>query len=362
MNKKYYLYEKVTPMPAVKSHHTALVTTAVLAVGVVVTSALQFAIGDFPVGFFAFPMNVVVAALWLLALAELYRHRRESAVAKYLLSPSATYLSLALAAVCGVAAGIMAELPTRQWWFVTALFFVMSHLVLVTLRGWRNAEGVRWRFLLNHAGLLMTLGAGFWGAPDIEELRLPLIEGRPTSDAYVREGRSVPLGYEMSLLDFEAEYYDNGTPSDFAALVDIAGREVTLRVNSPHRHRLGEDIYLVSHEKDLAGRSHCIVQIVRDGWAPIMAFGVVLMLAGAALMFAATVNMNGCVYGPPPEDDPFFKPEASVEQNVYGPPPVMDETAETSETGETCETVEIPSFNPEENITATVYGPPEWFE
>ena len=230
-------------------------------------------------------MNVVVAALWLLALTELYRRRRESAVAKYMLSMWATYLSLALAVVCGVVAGVMAELPTRKWWFVAALLFVMSHLVLVTLRGWRNADGVRWRFLLNHAGLLLALGAGFWGAPDVEELRLPLVEGRPTSDAYVSDGRSIPLGYEMSLLDFEAAYYDNGTPSDFAARVAIAGEEVTLRVNSPYRYRWGEDIYLVNYEKDLAGRTRCIVQVMRDRWATIIAAGVAMMLVGALLMF-----------------------------------------------------------------------------
>ena len=285
MNKKYYLYRKVFSMQAVKSHSTALVTTAVVAVGVVVTFALQIAIGDFPVGFFTFPMNVVVAALWLLALTELYRRRRESAVAKYMLSMWATYLSLALAVVCGVVAGVMAELPTRKWWFVAALLFVMSHLVLVTLRGWRNADGVRWRFLLNHAGLLLALGAGFWGAPDVEELRLPLVEGRPTSDAYVSDGRSIPLGYEMSLLDFEAAYYDNGTPSDFAARVAIAGEEVTLRVNSPYHYRWGEDIYLVNYEKDLAGRTRCIVQVMRDRWATIIAAGVAMMLVGALLMF-----------------------------------------------------------------------------
>ena len=157
--------------------------------------------------------------------------------------------------------------------------------MLVTLRGWRNAEGVRWRFLLNHAGLLLALGAGFWGVPDVEELRLPLVEGHPTSDAYVSDGRSIPLGYEMSLLDFEAAYYDNGTPSDFAARVAIAGEEVTLRVNSPYRYRWGEDIYLVNYEKDLAGRTRCIVQVVRDRWATIIAAGVAMMLVGALLMF-----------------------------------------------------------------------------
>lgn len=285
MDKKYYLYRKFSPMQAVKLHHTALVTVAIVAVGVVVSAILQVVAGDFPVEFFAFPMNVVVAALWLLSLVELYRRRGVSPVAKYMLSMWATYLSLTLAAVCGVVAGIMAELPTRKWWFVAAMLFVMSHLVLVTMRGWRNAEGVRWRFLLNHAGLLLALGAGFWGAPDVEELRIPLVEGRPTMEAYVREGRGVPLGYEMSLLDFEAEYYDSGMPSEFAARVDVAGEEVVLRVNSPYHYRWGEDIYLVNYEKDLAGRTRCIVQVVRDRWCVAVAIGVVMMLVGAALMF-----------------------------------------------------------------------------
>ena len=277
-------------MQIVKLHRTALVTTAIVVVGAVVTSILQTILGDFPVAFFAFPMNVVVVVLWLLVLAELYRRRRESPLAKYMLSMWATYLSLILAVLCGVIVGVVGELPTHKWWFVMAILFVMSHLLLVTLRGWRNVEGVRWRFLLNHTGLLIALGAGFWGAPDIAELRLPLVEGRPTSEAYVRDGKSVPLGYEMTLLDFDVAYHNNGTPSDFAARVAVADEEVTLRVNSPYRYRWGENIYLVNYEKDLAGRTRCIVQVVRDQWATAMAVGIFMMLAGAFLMFLQGVR------------------------------------------------------------------------
>ena len=178
-------------MQAIKSLHTAVVTVAFVAVVAVVTSLLQVVIGDFPVRFFAFPMNLVVAAVWLLLLTELYRRRADSRVAKYILSMEATYLALVLSAVGGVAVGVMAESPTRTWPFVAMMLFVVSHLVLVTLRGWRNRQGVRWRFLLNHAGLTLALCAGFWGAPDVQELRLPLVEGRPTSEAYVVEGQRI---------------------------------------------------------------------------------------------------------------------------------------------------------------------------
>lgn len=277
-------------MQAIKCSHTALIAIAGVVIGAVATSVLQVVAGDFPIRFFAFPMNVLLAALWLLALAELYRHRRKSPLTQFILSPEATYLSLILAAVGGVAVGVMNSSPTQTWPFVVMMLFVMSHLMLVTLRGWRNRDGVRWRFVLNHTGLLLALGAGFWGAPDVKELRLPLIEGRPTAEAYTIEGESVPLGYDMELLDFSADYFDNGVPSDFAARVDIAGREVTLRVNSPYSYRLGEDIYLVNYERDLAGRTRCIVQVVRDRWYPVMVAGITMMLVGALLLFLQGVR------------------------------------------------------------------------
>ena len=61
-------------------------------------------------------------------------------------------------------------------------------------------------------------------------------------------------------------------------------------MNSPYRYRWGENIYLVNYEKDLAGRTRCIVQVVRDQWATAMAVGICMMLAGAFLMFLQGVR------------------------------------------------------------------------
>lgn len=66
--------------------------------------------------------------------------------------------------------------------------------------------------------------------------------------------------------------------------------------------------------------------------------------AAVAVLFAATLNLNGCVYGPPPDDlgDPTggamgeyreeFDPEVNVNQNVYGPPPDMSGADEDNNT------------------------------
>ncbi len=59
-------------------------------------------------------------------------------------------------------------------------------------------------------------------------------------------------------------------------------------------------------------------------------------IAAAATLFAATMNLNGCVYGPPPEDfdEPMGRPMGGYE-------------AELTE-----------EYDPSENIVPAVYGPP----
>ncbi len=65
-------------------------------------------------------------------------------------------------------------------------------------------------------------------------------------------------------------------------------------------------------------------------------------IAAAATLFAATMNLNGCVYGPPPEDYdeqqsiPYgyrdeYSPDINVNQNVYGPPPSMEDAEENND-------------------------------
>ena len=131
----------------------------------VVTLIFEAWIGPFPVELFRFPLNVLTMALWLLALGYLYRNRTTSTTAQLLLSREATYLSLFILATTGIALGLEFKPSTDAWPVVIGLLFVLSHTVLVVLRGWRNSNGIRWRFTITHLGLLLALGAGFWGAP-----------------------------------------------------------------------------------------------------------------------------------------------------------------------------------------------------
>ena len=117
----------------------------------------------------------------------------------------------------------------------------------------------------------------------MQTLRLKAVAGVPVCEAYHDDGMMEHLLYDVILDNFRTETYENGVPSMYEASVRIGGDEVNLRVNHPYPMTMAEDVYLVSAGKD--GRS-CMIQIVRDPWKYGTVAGILLMLAGAFLLFA----------------------------------------------------------------------------
>ena len=75
-------------------------------------------------------------------------------------------------------------------------------------------------------------------------------------------------------------------PSRFAADVRIGEQRTTLEVNHPHNYRLGEDIYLTGYDtRNVGNTRYCILQIVRQPWKYVIVTGILMMLAGAVLLF-----------------------------------------------------------------------------
>ena len=249
-----------------------------------VAFVLQLLIGNVPVALFRFPLNIIIAVVWLLCVTELYRVRKRNVVAQFLLSPVATWISVATLVVVCMVMGLQRQPAVASYPFVVSIFYVITQLLMVILCGWRNASGVRWRFLCNHVGLWLALVAGFWGAADSDIMRTVVVAGMPNDEAYYIDGRKTMLGYTMQLSDFRAEYFDNGTPSSYEADIIVDGSTVTLSVNRPYARTWSEDIYLVGyepHEQSVA----CIVQVVSQPWKWPMAAGIVMLIVGAVLMF-----------------------------------------------------------------------------
>lgn len=258
--------------------------------------ALQILTGGFPVGFFAFPLNVVILTLWLVCALWLWNSRKKSLLVSYLLSPSATFSSILMLVAACLYMGFSGNRSfSSSWVFVAIVIYLQTVLMFVILRGWREATPtgarlgpVRIRFVLLHLGMLIALSSAFWGSPDSRTLRMKVMEGIPSNEAYAMDGSPEFLDYELELKDFDLQTYDNGMPSVYTAEILVAGKAAVLKVNHPFRAAFGENIYLSSYDAEAGSESdYCILQIVREPWKGVTLAGMVMMLAGALLLFIA---------------------------------------------------------------------------
>ena len=243
-----------------------------------VSLLLEVTVGSFPYQFFCFPLNILTLALWLVIICSLYRNRKESSVAKLMLSRSATWLALLIMALIGVVLGLQRTPASTSWCVAFGLLFVLTHLAFVILRGWRNSSGIRLRFILTHVGLWLALGAGFWGAPDREQLRVA-VDDNATAEAYTMTGAVRRLPYELRLEELTVE------PTNYEAKVSINNEVVLLRVNHPYNYSPSQKIYLASVSDANAEAKYAIIEIVTEPWQWLTMAGIVMLIFGGVLLF-----------------------------------------------------------------------------
>ena len=243
----------------------------------ILSLVLDVTVGSFPYQIFCFPLNILALLLWLAIIVRAYRNRSASRFAEFMLSRSATWLSLSIMAVIGILLGLQREPASTSWCVVVAILFVLTHLSFVILRGWRNSRGLRLRFLLTHVGLWLTLGAGFWGAPDREQLRVA-VDSNATDQAYTMAGELRRLPYELRLKDLTVE------TTNYEARVAIDNDIISLRVNHPYDYSLSQKIYLASVSNPTDGE-YAIIEIVDEPWQWLSMAGIVMLIFGGVLMF-----------------------------------------------------------------------------
>lgn len=223
-----------------------------------------------------FPANVLLAALWFTVCCFTWRRF------KFIVSPAAVISSILLFIGSSLWIGITGDVEfTHSIFFILVLLYLMTVLLCVLLRGWKAPSGrIRWHFVLHHAGLLIAIGSAFWGSPDNQELRMALSEGETSRTAYHMDGQSYILEDEISLISIKCERYEDGRPMQYTATVSIDNQPFDIKVNHPLSRGISEDIYLASAEDD-----YCILQIVREPWKYFALTGIIMMIAGAVLLF-----------------------------------------------------------------------------
>ena len=233
--------------------------------------------------FFAFPLNLLLALLWVCGWGWLRNNHPNCIIIKFLLSPTATISSISLLVLACLWIGFSGKRDFVQSVpFVLILLYIQTVVYLITLRGWKRIDGkVRSRFVLIHLGLLLALGAGFWGSPDSTEMRVALNKGDTVQKAYRMDGSLSALGYEINLIDYQMDTSADGKPLHYEAILSINNEEpVKITVNHPLAVRFGEDIYLAS-----VSQGGCVFQVVREPWRYFALVGILMLLAGAFLLF-----------------------------------------------------------------------------
>lgn len=231
-----------------------------------------------------FPLNLILCLLWALFVFMLWKSRKDSRIVRFMLSPAASYGSIGLFLAICLYIGLTGHRHIIGTWpFISFMLVFQTVLAFVILRGWKSRSGIRWRFLFLHAGLLTAVGAAFWGAPDTYTMRVQVFEHIPVAEAYTVDGKVQRLPYTLTLEDFTVSYGDDGKPSDYMACLKIDEKEAELRVNHPYSIGIGKDLYLAGYNASSQGT--CILQIVYEPWRYCALAGIILMLAGAVLLF-----------------------------------------------------------------------------
>lgn len=264
----------------------------ILIIFLAIAFALQILTGNIPLSFFAFPLNLILALIWALGMISVWKTRKKSLFVGFMLSRGATVSAILLFLAFSLVVGISGERElVSSWVFAAVMLYLQTVLLFVILRGWRaqTATGarlgaVRWRFLLNHVGIFLAVSSAFWGAPDTEVLRVRAIKDIPVIEAVSMDGIPESLPFEIRLNEFKTETWSNGVPSMFEAKMLVNGENVVLKVNEPYNVSFGKDLYLVGFDS-MYDSDSCILQVVYEPWRYGALAGVVMMLAGAFLLF-----------------------------------------------------------------------------
>lgn len=260
-----------------------------LALWLLLAVVMQAMVGGIDVRPLAFPVG---GCLCLAAMAGLYVAEREAAdnpvVCRFRSAAMATRL-LGLTVLACVVGGCMPQRMAFQtsWPFVALLVAMAAHLWVVLAHRLIHG-GIRRNvaFVMTHGGLLLALISGMAGAGDMADMRLTVDYDNPTSQAVSADGRVRSLGYTLQLASFNILDGTSVRNMQYEAEVMVDGSPVTLRVNSPHAVRLGEDIYLQGFDtKGQDGQvRYVVLQVVRQPWKYPMCVGLLLMLAGIVIM------------------------------------------------------------------------------
>ena len=264
---------------------------------------LQLSVGSVVWDAFAWPINGIVLAGFLVMLASMAFLRKKV----YAFQWMTTYTAAIPAMVYAVALTIIMGLTRQQvdgtwlnnmlsfWPFVLIYVYITVILGLITLKRISSLTThlspltSNLAFLLNHLGLFIALVTATLGNADMQRVKMICSVGQPEWRALTQEQMVKEMPIAIELKRFIMETYDNGSPKRFASEIQIltkTGKNIKtiVEVNKPYEVD-GWKIYQYGYDTQMGAQSQItILELVSDPWLPWVYAGFYMMLAGAVLM------------------------------------------------------------------------------
>ncbi len=171
------------------------------------------------------PANAIVGAVIIIAVSVIYSRYRKTPIIKWLASVPAAISAISFFAIVTLLLGFipqggdsasrfvnllgLSHMKNSWLMMVSGMYFLVT-LGFVTMRRTRPLNRKNIGFLLNHAGLWITIAAGYLGAGDLEKKNLSLIERSEATNIAVnmRTGSRDRMPFAIKLLDFNIEDYN----------------------------------------------------------------------------------------------------------------------------------------------------------
>ena len=257
---------------------------------------LQVAIGPIRWELFAWPVNLIVLVLLLVALSVMFALRRRVYAFEWMMHAGAAVPCLVYAATLTILMGLLPQVREggmpwlsqmlRFWPFVLIWTWMMIISALAALN-----HIFRWKikeipFILNHLGVVVAIVAATLGNADIQSFQMTVFTGEPEWRAVDDAGTLHEPGLAIELHRFTMEEYADGTPKRFASDISVYtedGKTVqgTVEVNKPLKVN-GWKIYQYGYDVRMGPEStYSVFQLVRNPWILWVYIGIGMMLAGA---------------------------------------------------------------------------------
>lgn len=173
---------------------------------------------------------------------------------------------------------------------VMAFLLCLGLSIMTKMRGGLRQNPLARNFVITHLGVYLMMGAAFWGAPDVIEADIIVTADREYNIAS-RNDHALILPFSLQLDKFTIDMYDDRVnPRQYTSELTVRNLssesepvKVTTSVNHPGSYN-GYKMYQKSFGRtDEAGS---VITIVRDPWMPVVYIGMIMLLAGLALIFS----------------------------------------------------------------------------